>query len=162
MNQNVKIRNLIAASGKEYGINQIEKGGSQYMDRDYLFNWIPDELSGSTHILTCGNDKLIDENDLCLSFEVDEPVDVYILFADKFPIIPGWLKEYKRLRLNITRDDSDPSNLRGYFGVYMKSFDEGKIELNGCSPSSFLKKEWFVESLGFTYCMYTVVLKKMR
>lgn len=158
----IKITNLVATSGKEYGINELLPNGKQYMDRDYTFNYIPDELKGCTHILTCGNDKLTDEKDLCLSFTVDAPVEVNILFADKFPTIPIWLNDFERVRLNVTRSDSDPSNLRGYFSIYRKRYPKGEIQLFGCSPSYFLKKDWFVESLGFTYCMYTIALKRIE
>ncbi|MCT4645538.1 MAG: hypothetical protein N4A74_11185 [Carboxylicivirga sp.] len=155
----VKISDIHTASGKVYGINGLITKGKQYMDRDYTFGYIPDELQGCTHILTCGDDKLIDEKDLCLTFSVDTPVEVNILFADKFPIIPKWLNDFERMRLNVTRNDSDPGNLKGYFSIYRKKFSKGTIQLFGCSPSYFLEQDWFVESLGYTYCMYTVVLK---
>lgn len=46
----LKISNLISSSGKEYGINKLIPGEHQYMDRDYQFNYVPEELNGSVHI----------------------------------------------------------------------------------------------------------------
>lgn len=156
----LQISNLISSSGKEYGINKLLPGEYQYTDRDYLLNYVPEELKGCLHIKTCGNDKLINENDECVSFDCNCDVDVYILFADKFPEIPQWLNQFERTRLNVTRIDSNPDNLKGYFCLYSKSFPKGKIELNGCSPKIMLEKKDFIESMGSGYCMYTIVVKK--
>lgn len=156
----LKISNLISSSGKEYRINVLMPGEHQYMDRDYQFNYVPEELNGSLHIRTCGNDKLISENEACVSFDCDCNVDVYILFADKFPEAPQWLNQFERIRLNITRMDSNPTNLKGYFSLYRKSFPRGHIVINGCSPKMMLEKKGFIESMGSGYCMYTIVLKK--
>ncbi|MFH1903985.1 MAG: hypothetical protein ABIK53_00450 [bacterium] len=160
-NAELKINNLASSSGKKYGINKLILGEYQYMDRQYQFNYIPKELNGCTHIKTHGNDKLINEKEICVSFEVDCPVEVYILYADKFPILPEWLSQYERTRYNVTRQDSRSDNLKGYFGLYRKSFSNGTINFYGCSPSKMLAEEWYVQSGGANYCMYTIaVLKK--
>lgn len=156
----VEIKNLKSTSGKEYGINSLTQGEYQYMDRSYQFNYIPEEMIGLTHIKTCGNDKLISENDICVSFDVDCDVDVYILFGDKFPITPEWLKQFERMRLNITRQDSRIDNLKGYFSLYRKTYPKGTITLFGCSPVKMLEKGWFVQSMGANYCMYTIAIKR--
>ncbi|HBL77675.1 MAG: hypothetical protein A2W90_02800 [Bacteroidetes bacterium GWF2_42_66] len=156
----LKIDNLISSRGKEYRINKFESGEEQYMDRDYRFNYVPDELKGCMHIKTCGNDKLISENDTCMSFFSNCDIDVYILFADKFPVTPNWLESFERTRLNVTRLDSNSSSLKGYFCLYRKAFSKGQIILNGCSPIKMLERNGFVESMGSGYCMYTVVVKK--
>jgi hypothetical protein len=156
----VEIKNLKSASGKEYGVNTLIPGEYQYMDRSYQFNYIPEEIVGSIHIKTCGDDKLISEKDICVSFEVNCDVEVYILFGDKFPLIPEWLNQFERIRLNITRQDSRIDNLKGYFSLYRKTFSKGTITLYGCSPVKMLEKEWFVKSMGANYCMYTIAIKR--
>lgn len=145
-------------SGREYAFNKLDIGSLQYMDRGYRFAYIPEEIKGHVHLKTCGNDKLISENEQCFSFDVDRPVDIYILFADKFPVIPDWLKSYERIRKNITRQDSDPNNLKGYFSLYKHYFPEGKIIFNGCSPEVMLKRKDYVLSMGSTFCMYTLCI----
>jgi len=156
----LEIKNLKSTSGKEYCINSLIPGEYQYMDRSYQFNYIPEEINGLTHIKTCGNDKLISEKDVCLSFDVNCVVDVYILFGDKFPIIPEWLKQFERMRLNVTRQDSKIDNLKGYFSLYRKTFPKGTVTLYGCSPVEMLEKELYVKSMGANYCMYTIAIKR--
>ncbi len=156
--QVLEISQLVSASGNAYEVSSLKQNQLQYVDRDYQFDYIPDELAGALHIKTFGNDKLISENDLCVSFRVNCDVDLYVLYADKFPSLPMWLQEYERKRLNVTRLDSTPNNLKGYFGLYKKTFTKGLIELKGCSPQKMLEQDWFVKSLGYTYCMYTFVI----
>ncbi|GEM_PF-1967128 len=155
-----EVTNLKPVSGKSYGLNKLIPGEYQYMDRSYLFNYIPEELIGTVHIKTCGNDKLISENDTCVSFDVDCDVEVYVLFGDKWPEIPRWLNQFERVRLNVTRQDSRSDNLKGYFSLYRKVFPKGTITLYGCSPVEMLREEWFVKSMGANYCMYTIAVKK--
>lgn len=84
----MEIRDLITASGALYGIDQLNQGKYQYMDREYCFNYVPDELKDSLHIKTCGHDKLIRETDICFSLQCDSDIEVYVLYADKFPMLP--------------------------------------------------------------------------
>lgn len=155
----MKIGNIKTSSGKPYGLGELKTGGYQYEDRLYQFNYVPDELKGVVHIKTHGNDKLISENAECFSFESDEDVDVYVLYPDKQPFLPKWLEDFERTRMNVTRIDSISDNLKGYFGVYKKTFPKGKITLNGCSPDKMLQEEWYVSSNGANYCMYSVCIK---
>ncbi|PKP59743.1 hypothetical protein CVT91_06265 [Candidatus Atribacteria bacterium HGW-Atribacteria-1] len=160
INHDLEIKNITTTSGKEYCLNKLLFGEYQYMDRYYQFSYIPSELNGCTHIKTHGNDKLISESDICLSFEVNYPVEVYVIYADKFPVIPKWLYEYERTRYNITRQDSRSDNLKGYFSLYRKYFPKGIISLYGCSPDELLAEEWYVKSGGRNYCMYTIAILK--
>ena len=63
-------------SGREYSIGKFLPNELQYMDRDYTFNYIPEELKGCVHILTCGNDKLIPENEPCFTMKAEHDVEV--------------------------------------------------------------------------------------
>jgi hypothetical protein len=154
------INKLSSASGKEYGLNKLLLGEYQYMDRQYQFNYIPKELNGCLHIKTHGNDKLISDNNICFSFETNCDIDIFILFADKFPSLPEWLNQYERTRFNVTRQDSRADNLKGYFGIYRKSLKKGLVELFGCSPNIMLAEDWYKKSGGANYCMYTVAVMK--
>jgi len=162
--KSLTINNLEAASGKEYQINynSLDKGSKQYIDRDYLFDYIPDFLRKKTYIKTAGNDKMINENKLCFSFETNVPITVYIVYADKLKILPKWLEGYNNTRDKITRQDSNTSNLKGIFSLFSKDFEAGKINLGGNLAEKMLDDQKFKDSgpLGTNYCMYSVILVK--
>ena len=153
------IKNIHTATGKQYALNILRPGEYQYLDRSYQFNYVPDELIGCTHLKTCGDDKLISENKFCLSFEIGKPATIGIIFADKFPVIPNGLRGFESSRNKITRIDSLPSNLKGYFTVFQKEFAKGTVELKGCSPESMLTEE-YISTGGAGFCMYSVIIFK--
>lgn len=154
------IYNLQAVSGAQYEIDTLKRDRQPYIDRDYRFLFVPDELNGLPLVKTCGNDKLLSEREPCFSFHSDTDVSVYVLFADKFPVVPSWLEQFDRLRLNVTRYDSNPENLKGYYSVYRRNFPKGIITLNGCSPDALLKQAWYIDSIVNNYCMYAVCVKE--
>lgn len=147
------------ASGKEYRIGTFEPGMLQYADRDYVFAYIPIELKGCSSIITYGSDKMISEDQLCFSIVSDMECDVYVLYPDKQPVIPKWLTHFERMRMNVSREDSDAMTLKGYFTLYKKHFPPGEIAFFGNSPKEMLDKDWYVKSRGTNYCMYSVVVK---
>ncbi|MEL7604261.1 MAG: hypothetical protein AAGU77_13980 [Bacillota bacterium] len=153
------ISNLQSKSGKVYEIGRLSTGDYQYVDRLYQFDYIPEELRGCLHIKTHGNDKLIGEGEPCFSFETEEDVDVYVLYPDKQPVLPKWLEEFESMRLNVTRFDSVPSNLKGYFRLYRKRYTKGTVVLYGNSPACMLEQDWYVATNGANYCMYSVCVK---
>lgn len=155
------IKIVKVGSGREYSVGKFLPNELQYMDRDYLFNYIPEELKGCVHICTCGNDKLISENELCFTIKAERDVDVYILYPDKQPVIPKWLESFERVRMNVTRVDSRSDNLKGYFTLFKKRFPAGLITLYGNSPLEMLAKDWYVTSGGINYCMYSVAVKEV-
>ncbi len=158
----MKIQNIKTKSGKEYTINKLKSGYYQYEDRMYQFNYIPDELKGCIHIKTHGNDKMISENKECFIFECDRDIELYVIYPDKHFILPEWLKNYEKMRMNITRMDSNPANLKGYFSLYKTVFTKGKVTLYGCSPVEMLEEEWYLKTYGAGYCMYSVCLKNVE
>ncbi|MDD4869374.1 MAG: hypothetical protein PHR77_02345 [Kiritimatiellae bacterium] len=159
-NTEMKIQNLVAVSGKVYvsGVGNFKAGMKQYIDRDYIFDYIPAFLQGATHILTAGNDKFIDEEKPCLSFEVNIPVSVYIVYGDKLRVIPSWLKEFEDTRWKVTRKDSNATTLKGIFTLFRKDFSAGKITLNGNLSKAMANDPEFKKMKGGTFCMYTVVV----
>ena len=144
------------ASGRTYQIGKLHSGHHQYMDRLYQFAYVPEDLSGCPHIMTCGSDKMIPEDQPCFSIQVSRPCDVYVLYPDKQPVLPKWLEEYERVRKNVTRMDSYFVTLKGYFSLYKKSFPAGEITFMGNSPRTMLAQDWYAESRGTDYCMYSV------
>jgi len=153
-----QITNLKAASGKPYALGEFAKGAKQYIDRDYTFEYVPEFLRGQTTIHTAGNDKQIDQSQPCLSFEVDRPVTVYVVYGDKLRVLPDWLKTWENTRWKVTRADSDAKTLKGLFGLFAKDFPAGRITLNGNLSPRMAADAEFRRNHGGTFCMYSVVV----
>lgn len=158
----MEILNLKAASGKTYVVDygNFKKGSKQYIDRAYTLNYVPEFLQGQTHIQTAGDDKHIEEDKPCLSFEVNVPVTVYIVYGDKLRVLPSWLKEYKDTRWKITRniESCNVSTLKGIFTLFSKDFPAGKITLNGNLSREMAKDPEFKKMKGTNFCMYSIVV----
>ncbi|MBN1314107.1 MAG: hypothetical protein JXA42_01520 [Anaerolineales bacterium] len=158
-----QIADMVVSSGKDYVIDQtgLAPGSLQYIDRDYTFDYIPGEVLNVTHIRTAGDDKMIDENDLCFSFRVNVPVTVYVLYADRLHLLPGWLQQYRDTRLKVTRTDSDTSTIKGIFSLFARDFDPGLVEINGNLSRAMAADPVFSSNvpLGGTYCMYSVAVQ---
>lgn len=148
------------ASGRKYGIGLLRTGHHQFMDRLYQFAYVPDEIVNCPHIITCGSDKMIPEDEWCFTLECDRPCTVYVLYADKQPELPVWLQDFERTRMNVTRMDSMPMTLKGYFSVYKKYFPAGEIRFGGNSPRKMIEEEWYSASRGTDYCMYSVAVRE--
>jgi hypothetical protein len=152
------ITHLEAASGKTYTLGQFAKGAKQYIDRDYQFEFVPGFLAGQTTILTAGNDKHIDQAQKCLSFEVNRPVTVYIVYGDKLRVLPAWLRSWDNTRWKVTRTDSSAVTLKGLFSLFAKDFPAGRIVLNGNLSPEMAADPEFRKNRGGTFCMYSVVV----
>lgn len=149
------------ASGRDYQLGELRSGNCQYVDRLYQFSYVPQQLRGCVHVMTCGADKMISEDDWCFTLETDREYDVYVLYPDKQPVLPRWLESYERVRMNVTRVDSLAFSLKGYYSCYRKRFGPGEIRFYGNSPNAMLADDRYVQSRGNTYCMYSVALKEV-
>ena len=150
------------ASGDAYRMGELRPGHGQYIDRLYQFAHVPEDLYGCPHIMTRGDDKMLPEDQPCFSIETDGPCEVYVLYPDKQPVLPGWLEAYQRVRKNVTRMDSHPDTLKGYFSLYRRSFPAGEILFYGSSTLAMLAEDWYVETTGTNYCMYSVCVRESR
>jgi hypothetical protein len=160
------VTRVTAASGKAYQIapGGAVTGGRQYIDRDYRFDYVPALVRGQTHILTAGNDKMIDEHAPCLRIELGAAATVYVVYADKLRVLPRWLEGYCDTREKITRTDSNPSTLKGIFTLFSQAFDAGVVTLYGNLSAAMRDDPTFQASgpLGTNYCMYSVIIKQQR
>lgn len=77
------------ASGYAYRMGELRPGHGQYIDRLYQFAHVPEDLYGCPHIMTRGDDKMLPEDQPCFSIETDGPCEVYVLYPDKQPVLPG-------------------------------------------------------------------------
>ena len=149
------IDGLTAASGKQYSLGKLETGHYQYNGRMYQFDYVPDALQGALHIMPHADDKMMPEGEVCCRFIATCPIWVCVLYPDIQPVLPAWLQEYERTRLNVTRQDSDAHTLKGYFSLYRKRFAPGIVTLFGNSPSAMLAADWYVFGFASGYCMYS-------
>ena len=158
-----EISNLWTASGRAYELvtNGPRPGTLQYIDRDYLFDQVPASIYGQTLIKVAGDDKMFEEGELCLAFDVDQAVTVCVLHADKFETKPVWLEDFANTGEKVTRVDSSDDTLKGIFTVFCKDFSRGRVELGGCLPAGFLTPA-FRASGGTNYCMYSVVVTEQK
>lgn len=149
-NGNLEISKLYVESGRAYEVvyNGFVPGALQYIDRDYKFNCVPTAILGQTYIKTAGDDKIIQEKEHCIGFEVNQDVTLYILHADKFVSKPSWLCDFTDTGDKVTRAN-DPTK-KGTFSLFSKKFPKGKIMLGGNVPDG--------STGGTGYCMYTVVI----
>ena len=156
------VTRVTAASGKAYQIapGGAVTGGRQYIDRDYRFDYVPALVRGQTHILTAGNDKMIDEHAPCLRIELGAAATVYVVYADKLRVLPRWLEGYCDTREKITRTDSNPSTLKGIFTLFAQACDAGVVTLYGNLSTAMRDDPAFCASgpLGTNYCMYSVIV----
>lgn len=160
----LKITDLRAASGKVYVAEEkgFAPGALQYIDRDYTFDYVPQILKGATKIKTAGNDKLIPEDQVCLSFQVNVPVTVYVVYGDKLRILPDWLAKWTDTRYKVTRKDTEPKTLKGIFSLFSKDFPAGQVTLHGNLSKRMAEDEEFRRMKGGTFCMYSVVVVPKR
>ncbi|MDT7041966.1 fibronectin type III domain-containing protein [Candidatus Nitronereus thalassa] len=135
------ITNLQAQSGKSYLIGQAPIANNQivYIDRWYTFDVIPSVLTGATYIQTA-NDDNGSTTDTFLSFDVNQPVTVYVAHDDRMTTKPAWLNTYtetgQSLQLPYTT-----------LHIYRRTFPAGTVTLGGnrIGPGEFT--------------MYTVAVK---
>jgi hypothetical protein len=156
----IEITQLKAASGKPYLVAHggFAPDGKQYIDRDYTFNCVPEFLKGATLIQTAGDDKFFVEDQPTLSFRVNVPVTVYIVYGDKLRVLPAWLRNWTDTRWKVTRRDTNPTTLKGYFTLFAKDFPAGEIRLLGNLSNEMANDPAFKKLKGSTYCMYSVVV----
>ena len=162
--ESLKITELKAASGKAYVVCEGDflPNTGQYIDRDYTFDYLPKVLKVATKIKTAGNDKMILEDQVCLSFRVNIPVTVYVVYGDKLRVLPNWLQQWTNTRYKVTRKDANPTTLKGIFTLLAKDFPSGVVTLNGNLSKQMAEDEEFKNMKGSTFCMYSVIVAPKR
>ncbi len=160
--QTLRISNLEVTSSKNYLIKYdgFDNDSLQYIDRDYRFDRVPEELKGGTLIMTAGNDKMFEESERCFSFNVNKRVLVSILYADKYSVKPDWLNNFTNTQKKVYRQDSSTETMKGIFSVYSKEFQSGLISINGCLGKG-IKTDHFVRTCGSGYCMFSVLIREL-
>ena len=154
------VTRIAAASGKayEFAPGGLVPGARQYIDRDYIFDFIPGSPEGAICIRTAGDDKMILEDALSLRLHVSRPVTLYVVYADKLRVLPKWLSGYENTRAKVTRADSNTTTLKGIFTLFRRDFPAGSIALYGNLAPAMAADPALRAATGRDYCMYSVVV----
>jgi len=118
----LEISNLTVASGRSYRIMQgLSNGSSCYIDRPYVYSYIPTYLIGSDYIQTANGDKQLTEGAF-LSFYIDASATVYVAYDDRYGI-PSWLSGFIQ-----TGDTLGTDSL---MKIFSKEYGAGRVVLGG-------------------------------
>ncbi len=121
----LEITNLQVQSGKAYvvGPDGLLNGALTYIDRSYTFTTIPPTLTNTTYIQTGNNDKSSTGSSF-MSFDVNQPVTVYVAHDDRITPKPTWLNSFTNTGDILITSDTD-------FEIYSQTFPTGTINLGG-------------------------------
>ncbi len=118
--ETLTITNLSPAA---YEIGYKTEGDTAFLDRDYLFTDVPDALEPFPWVVTANDDKQVTDLDF-LTFEVSEPVTVWLGRDVRLDSEPPWMATWVRTDLQLKTDDTD-------FNFYVRYFDAGTVTLGG-------------------------------
>ncbi|PIR43802.1 hypothetical protein COV24_01000 [candidate division WWE3 bacterium CG10_big_fil_rev_8_21_14_0_10_32_10] len=123
----LEVTNVVPLNGQNYTVskNGLIIGVRPYIDRDYVFGYIPSYLLEKTYIKTANNDKQSTETPF-VSFDVNQDVTVYVAHDTRFSIKPVWLDGTWT-----NTGDIIEAPVAGTFTLYKKDFAQGKIILGG-------------------------------
>lgn len=117
----------------DYRIDTLQVGKAYYIDRNYAFTSIPEDLLDLQFIKTANADKQETQNPF-LSFEVNKRVIVYVAYDNLTPL-PQWLQQgWTQTQQELVTNDEGKT-----LGLYKKEFAPGIVELGpnaGNSSSS--------------------------
>lgn len=124
------ITNLNVASGKLYQVvkDGLQNGEQPYIDRSFTFTNIPAQILGATYIQTANNDKGATNNSF-LTFNVTQPVTVYISRDTRNSNNPTWLNSFSPTGWTLQTSDAS-------FDVFSKSYPAGQVVLGGNEGNS--------------------------
>lgn len=102
-----------------------------YIDRNYTFSVVPDQFQGLDYLRTANDDKYSVADDF-ITFQVDQPVTVYVAHTQDQLNVPGWLLAWNPTLEIIETSDRD-------LHVYQKIFNAGIVSLgdNDSAPSMY-------------------------
>jgi predicted secreted protein len=131
------LSNLTVASGQAYAVPTagLQVGSQVFIDRTYTFTTVPASLQGAAYIQTANNDKTA-TNAAFLSFDVNQPVTVYVAHNVRATPKPAWLT-------NFTDTGEDLGTSASTLHLFAQTFAAGTVTLGGN---------------GNRYSMYSVVV----
>lgn len=104
----------------------IDVGVSQYTDRGYRFETVPEEFIGLPFLQTANSDKR-STGDSFISFSANQDVRVLVAHDDRYHTRPAWLGEFSDTGMDL----HSPA---GNFSLFSRDRPAGTITLGGNSP----------------------------
>ena len=125
----LQITNLTIQSGKAYVVKYdgLVSGTLPYIDRSYTFTSIPSTVQGSTYIQTANDDKNF-LGSTFLTFDVNQPVTVYVAYDGRISPTPGWLSSFTPTNAVLNTSDTT-------LELYSQTFAAGTVTLGGNKTS---------------------------
>jgi len=121
----LEITNMQVQSGEAYVVfpDGLLPNTLPYIDRTYVFTTIPAPLTSTTYIQTANNDKN-STGSTFVSFDVNQPVTVYVAHDDRISTKPAWLNSFTPTGGTLITSDTE-------FDLYSQTFPAGTINLGG-------------------------------
>lgn len=108
---------------ESYEWSILQSGEKVFIDRDFTFDDIPNAYEGLDFLRTANGDKFV-SSDAAISFEVAQPVTVYVAYDSRVPVLPSWLSNWID-----TGDEWSGTGVQT--NVYRRDFPAGRIDLGG-------------------------------
>jgi Bacterial Ig domain/Fibronectin type III domain/Divergent InlB B-repeat domain len=119
------LSNLTVASGQPYVVpaSGLQVGDLVYIDRSFTYTSVPASVQGAAYIQTANNDKAA-TTAAFLSFDVNQPVTVYVAHDVRITSKPSWLGTFTDTGTDLVTSDT---TLR----LFAQAFPAGTITLGG-------------------------------
>ncbi|MCH7626200.1 MAG: cellulase family glycosylhydrolase, partial [Chloroflexi bacterium] len=119
----VQLSIIDVASGAPYQVDDFAAGIDVFIDRTFVYSFIPDALSSNvTYIRTANNDKLGTANPF-LTFSIDQDASIMVAHDDQL-FIPAWLQPFTDTGTNLSISGQSHS-------IFTKDFPQGQVSLGG-------------------------------
>jgi Bacterial Ig domain len=134
------LSNLTVASGQPYVVpaSGLQVGDMVYIDRSFTYTSVPASVQGAAYIQTANNDKAATTSAF-LSFNVNEPVTVYVAHDVRITSKPLWLTTFTDTGKDLVTSDTT-------LHLFSQSFPAGTITLGG-------------NASGGGFSMYSVIVQ---
>ena len=128
------LRDIHAASGRDYRHIRLRAHTPAYTDRDYRLVKLPLMLSGLHAIRPADLDYDADDAAL-LRFNLARPARLYVIYQAKADHLPRWLRSFTRVA--DTQVEIETIGGRYPFFVYAKEFPAGPVALGGAHAPGY-------------------------
>ena len=106
-----------------YEWGKLAVGEGVYVDRDYTYSGVPTAYTGLDYLRTSNDDKFVSGAG-SVSFEVNQPVVMYVGYDTRNMVLPSWLQGWTDTGDELTTTD-------GTLHLYAASYTAGTVSLGG-------------------------------
>jgi polygalacturonase len=122
----LSVKITYVSTGKPYSLGTAVLGALVYIDRSYTITSIGQTLGGKTLIRTANDDKWVTTPDH-LTFTVNQPATVYVLYDKRIGTVPAWLSDGTWTAVSWIFSESSGTPRQ----IYAKSVPAGSVTLGG-------------------------------